>query len=642
MAELKRTLGFGTILALAVGSIMGSTMFFGAAIGASHSGNASIISWVILSILSIYIGTCFGELSAMFPRAGGVYEFAKQTYGRFFSFIVAWIAWVVGNLTVPLLVVAAVKYLIPGHEFNLLRIMLCILIILFLNFIAFWGIEASGFVVVLFTFLSIGLIISIIVPGIPHISSENFFPFFSGGLTPVFVTIFFIAEAFFGWEAATFLAEETKNPKEVIPKALIWGTIIVALLAILLTVVSLGIIPWKELIAYDTPMSAVFAKIFGEANVRFLSIGIFLTLIGSAAGTVITMPRLVLALARDRLFLRHFEAIHPKRNTPYRAIIFQTIVSLVIFAMAFGNYNSLLNLLLPLGFVMYIFVLLAVPILRYKKPDIERAFKVPFGKIAPVAVALFIAGLISAWVINEPNAFNLLKLALSFVVVGFPLYFLIALYYDPKMITGVNDITAYLNLFLEKVTLPRGVIKEIMHLVGNIKGKIILEYGCSVGTLTMVLAKEAGADGKIYAVDISKNDLKITKRRVDALVWQSYEREHARVDVIHDVDQIHRLHPNINYADAVISVGMLGSIQNIKNVLHDLYSIMPDGGKICFVEYGDFFRIIPNVEWLGRNESIGRIFRNCGFSVRVIRRRGLFWNYIYVYGMKYGEDVPFI
>ena len=87
MAELKRALGFGTILSLAIASIMGTALFFGAAIGSSHSGNASILSWVFLSLIAIYISTFFGELVSMFPKAGGIYEFSKHAYGHFFSFI---------------------------------------------------------------------------------------------------------------------------------------------------------------------------------------------------------------------------------------------------------------------------------------------------------------------------------------------------------------------------------------------------------------------------------------------------------------------------------------------------------------------------------------------------------------------------
>ena len=113
MAELKRVLGYKTILALTITSVMGSGMFFGAALGASYSGNASIISWAILSIVAVYISTFFGELVAMFPRAGGVYEFSKHAYGRFTSFLMGWLAWIVGNLTTALLIVAAIDYLIP-------------------------------------------------------------------------------------------------------------------------------------------------------------------------------------------------------------------------------------------------------------------------------------------------------------------------------------------------------------------------------------------------------------------------------------------------------------------------------------------------------------------------------------------------
>src|SRR3989338_5869355 len=113
MAELKRVLGFWSILSLAIASILGTGLFFGAAIGSSHSGNASILAWAILSILAVYISMHFAELASMYPKAGGIYEFSKHTYSRFFSFLMGWTAWIVGNLSTALLVVAAIDYLIP-------------------------------------------------------------------------------------------------------------------------------------------------------------------------------------------------------------------------------------------------------------------------------------------------------------------------------------------------------------------------------------------------------------------------------------------------------------------------------------------------------------------------------------------------
>ena len=80
----------------------------------------------------------------------------------------------------------------------------------------------------------------------------------------------------------------------------------------------------------------------------------------------------------------------------------------------------------------------------------------------------------------------------------------------------------------------------------------------------------------------------------------------------------------------------------MEKVLNDLNDIMPEGGKICFVDYGDFFHVLPNVDWLATNEMIEKIFRQNGFSVRVKRKKGLLWNYIFIYGMKSDIDVPYI
>ena len=349
MAELKRVLGFWTILSLAIASIMGTGLFFGAAIGSSYSGNASILAWVILSFIAIYISMYFAELSSMYPKAGGVYEFSKHAYNRFFSFLMGWVAWLVGNLTTALLVVAAIDYLIPDPSQFWLKIIISIVLIVGLNLIAYFGIRMSAFLLIIFAIVSVSVLLSVILPGIFKINAGNFSPFFAFGASSIFITMFFIVESFFGWESATFLAEETKEPEKIIPKALIIGTIIVAILGISITVVSLGVIPWKILITSAAPLSIVTERTVGALGTKAINIGIFMALIGSAAGGIITMPRLILALARDKLFISQLSSIHKKFQTPYKAIIFQTIVSLLIFGMAFGRYTALLSLLLPLG-----------------------------------------------------------------------------------------------------------------------------------------------------------------------------------------------------------------------------------------------------------------------------------------------------
>ena len=640
MAELKRVLGFWTILSLAIGSIMGTGLFFGTSIASGYSGNASILAWVILSLIAIYISLYFAELASMFPKAGGVYEFSKHAYSRFFSFIMGWTAWIVGNLTTALLVVAAIDYLLPDPSNLWVKFAVSVLLIIILNAVAYFGIEASAFVLVIFAVVSVSVLLSLIIPGIFSINHSNYSPFFVFGASSILVTIFYIAESFFGWESATYLAEETQNPEKIIPKAIIIGTVIVGILGISITAVSLGVIPWRALAGSAAPLALVSAELLGNFGTKLINIGIFVTLIGSVAGSVITMPRLILALARDKLFISQFSDIHDKFKTPYKAIIFQTIVSLLVFAMAFGRYSSLLVLLLPLGFVMYLFIILSVPILRKKEPRAKRGFKVPFVHLGTFIIAIFIIGVIFIWIFPDfsslnPEAIKSLKLGFSLLLLGAPIYLLLNIYYNPDTIIKINDNLAYLTLVMERFILPKSVRAEILALLGDVRGKRILEFGCSVGTLTLQLAQSVSQSGRVYATDFSEKDLVITRKRM-------LRKGYKHVIVIHDEHQINRVHPSIPHVNAIVSVGMMGYMQDVKKVLREMRDLLPYGGKIVFADYVDFFKVIPNVAWLSNDRVIEKIFREAGFSVFVTRRKGLLWNYVYVYGIKFHEDIPYV
>ena len=640
MAELKRVLGFWTILSLAISSIMGTGLFFGASIGSSYSGNGLILAWFILSVIAVYISLYFAELVSMFPKAGGIYEFSKHAYSRFFAFFMGWTAWLVGNLTTALLIVAAIDYLIPDPSRFWLKILVSILFILILNLVAYFGIEISAFFLIIFAFISIGVLLSIILPGIFKINASNYSPFFTFGTSSIFITIFFIAESFFGWESASYLSEETLEPQRIIPKAIISGTIIVGVLGLFVNIVSLGIIPWKVLATANAPLLIVSGSILGNVGSRLVDIGIFIALIGSAAGGIITMPRLILALARDKLFIAQLSDVHEKFKTPYKAIIFQMIVSLLVFGMTFGRYRALLSLLLPLGLMMYLFIILSVPILRNKEPGIKREFRVPFVKIGSLFVIGFLFSIVAAWVFPgfgnvSPSAMSTLKLGLSLLLVGVPIYMLLEIYYNPDAIIKINDALAYVTLLSERVILPKSIRNEILALIGDVSGKKVLEFGCSVGTFTLSLAQAVGPSGRVYATDLSRRDLIITKKRL-------MKRGHSHVIVVHDEHQINRVHPSIPHVDAIVSIGMMGYLQDIKKVLKEMRDLLPYGGKIVFVDYADFFKVIPNVAWLSDDKLIEKIFRDAGFSVFVIRKKGLFWNYIYVYGIKFQENIPYI
>jgi amino acid transporter len=644
--QLKKSLGFWSIVGLSVTSIMGTGIFLGPAIAAKFSGPASIIAWVILSVITVYISLCFAELVALFPNAGGVYEYAKNAYGRFPSFLVGWIVWLVGNVTTSVLIIAALEFLpfSQGIKFSF-----AIISIVLLNVIAMVGVEASGFLLTFLAFLSLIAFVILIILGFKYVDFNNFQPFFVTSPKMIVLSVFFILETFFGWESVTFLSEETENPTKVIPKALIVSTILICIITLLFVIVALGMFDYTE---YSDVNSGSFIngfkssdlilnmgeKIFGFIGIKIIAIISFLSLIGSAAGGVVGGPRLLLALARDKLFIEQLSKIHKRFKTPHNAILFQLIVSILLIVISFTStksYETILSMLIPLALIMYALTLLTIPIFRYKFPDKKRDFTVPFGKIGPILVSLIFVTLIFIWLKDVENSWSLFKNILSLIFFAVPIYLFLLFYYDPDTIQKLRDSFAYLDFIFENVTLPKKIRKQILRTFSDIRGKHILDYGSGVGTLTMHLAEEVGADGKIYAVDLSKRNTRILRKRVN-------KKKHNHVAVIHDEHQVSRIHPDVVAIDMAFSVGSLGYVQNVKQILNTLNRIMPENGKICFVEYVDYFGFIPNIAWLNDVENIRKVFREAGFAIQIKKEKGIFWNYLFIYGVKTKHDVPFI
>ncbi|MEM3126773.1 MAG: amino acid permease [Candidatus Woesearchaeota archaeon] len=631
----SKKIGFLLVIALSISAALGTTHFFGPAIAAQYSGPSQIIAWVIMLVFSLYVAAIFGEMSAMFPTAGGTYEFSKIAFGRFISFLTGWLTWLIGNISEVLMVIAAIDYLVPYEHLKWMKFFIAIGFILFLNYIVFRGIEATAIASLFFSAVVIILALTITFGGATHIDVSNFIPFFTHGYLAVFVTIFFIAEAFFGWEQITFFAEEVENPQKVIPMALLIGTLLMGLLGIALTITSVGVVKWDVLVQHQSaPISFIGKQIYGayfSENVinDVIAIGIYLTFLGGILGGFAGLPRLLMAMARDKLFPHSFSWLHKTKGTPYRAIILQTIVSILFVYVAFsrkGSYETLLNMLVPLGLMLYCMTMGAFIILRYRHPKQERPFKVPFGVPGAFLVVMFFLSLIVAWVIETPGALELFLLSISISLIGIPIYFLMEMYYDPRAIALVNDILAHLTFWTESFILPKSVRKELIKLLGDVKGKKILEVGCSVGSFTMFLAEEVGPKGKIYATDISKHDIEIAEKRLK-------KEGHKHVTLILH-DDIHRVHKKVPDVNATVSIGMLGYLQETEALLDDVNRRLDKGEKILFMDYDKFFYLIPNTPWLRDNKEIEKVFANSGFKVRVDRKQGLLWQYIYIYGTK--------
>ncbi|MFH1316139.1 MAG: amino acid permease [Candidatus Woesearchaeota archaeon] len=626
MAGLKKVLSYRTVLLITINSIMGTGIFFLPALGAGKGGPASLISWGIMGIISIYIAMCFAELTSMYPSAGGVYEFCKHAYGRFASFLIGWVTLVAGNVTIAMLVVGAVRYLLP-YDIPQISIPISLLFIFIFNAIAYRGMKTSAVMLVAFSFITIGTLLALIIPGLFHINHGNISPFFVFPMSAIFVTIFFIAETFFGWETATFLAEETKDGQRVMPKALIIATVIITIVALLFVFISVGAINWNVLSKAAAPLSELSKVFYGDKASSWFTILVYLAIIGSVAGWIVSAPRLILAMARDNLFLKQLATIHPKYNSPSKAIIFQTIVTSILVYAGSGNYETLLLILVPMALILYSTVLISLVVLRKKEPKLKRYYKVPFGRVGPIIVALILISLVVYWVIETAGAMKLIIFGISLISVGIPLYLLLEMYYSPESIRRAKNIFARPESIFSKISVPKKIIQHIFEYIGNIEGKRVFEYGCSTGTLTHHLAKAVGKKGKVIATDISEKQIKIAHKKMK-------KEGHNHVLTIFDPKHMERVNPAVPKIHVIVSIGALSYVKNINKVLREMNKLLKKDSKIFFIEYDQFYDIIPNKDFLKNDKKITDVFKKAGFKVNVEKKQGFAWKYIYIYGIK--------
>jgi amino acid transporter/precorrin-6B methylase 2 len=587
-----------------------------------------------MGVIAIYISMIFAELTSMFPNAGGVYEFCKNAFSSFWAFLIGWITFITSNITITMLIVGAIQYLAPQIPWTF-KAGIAITFIFFFHLIAHFGMKTSATMLVAFAVITLGSVLLLIIPGLFHIDPGNYTPFFAISGVPIFLAILLIAETFFGWETATFLAGETKDGEKNVPKALVIGTVTIVILCLLLVFVSLGVADWKIFGLSDAPLSFLSDIILGATARPFMTIVVYLAMIGSVAGWIVAAPRLLLSMASDKLFIAQLAKIHPKHNSPYMAIWFQAIIVIILILVSSAAYETLLHLLLPLALLQYTAVAIALIILRFRQKERKRYFKAPAGIFGASAMIVFFFAMLATWAIQDTGAIQTFKLAGSLIITGIPIFFLLKIYYDPDAIIKLNDMFAYFAYVAEKLMLPKNVKKEILLLSGDLKGKTVLEYGCSIGTLTTELAGRVSASGKIFATNISAKELMISKRRIKA-------RGHEHVVFIHDQHQANRIHPLVPQVDTVISFGMLSYIQDVRKVLEEMSDITKDGGNVIMVDWVNFFHIIPDVEWLTHDDMIREIFREAGFAVNVVRKKGLFWDYLYIHGIKRKSKIVYV
>ncbi len=414
---LKRELGVGSAMILVIANMIGTGIFTtsGFIMAALGDPKTILLCWFVGGILALSGALCYGELGAMFPRAGGEYVYLRESLGRLTGFLSGWISLIVGfSAPIAAAAMAFASYFFrvfpnaltqaphaPFIELGIVSIspltLFAVGIIILFSLIHCYGLYLGSRVQNFLTGFKIAIILVFVVAGLgfgngsmDHLySGSDTGTLFSTGFA---TSLIFITFAYSGWNAAAYLGAEIRNPGRNIPLSLFWGTLFVMTMYLLLNVVFIYALPARKMSGVmEIGAMSAFA-LFGEGVGRIFSAAITFCLLSVISAMIMAGPRVYYAMARDHLFFARFGQVTRRHGAPAQAIFLQAAIAILMVVT-----SSFDKLLLYIGFTLSLFATLTVigmMVLRSKGLYLKSPYKT-FGY--PVTPILFI--LFNLWII---------------------------------------------------------------------------------------------------------------------------------------------------------------------------------------------------------------------------------------------------
>jgi len=360
-----------------VGLILGAGIYVLIGEAAGIAGDSVWIAFALGSIVALFAGFSYAELSSIFPKAAAEYVFIKNAFkNNFFAFVIGWLTAITSIITAATVALGFGGYF--AEFVNVPIIFSAIGLLLVLSIVNFIGIRASAWTNVVFTIIEATGLILIIVIGFTFSNPEpvNYTESPSGipGIAIAFVLIFF---AFIGFEDMANVAEEVKKPKKTLPKAIILSVVISGVIYILVSLAVVRVVNWEELANSSAPIALVAQRGLGsEAHILLSAIALF-AITNTVLITLVAGSRIFYGMAREKVFPSILEKVHFKTKTPWIAII---VIMITGIAFTFiGDIVIVANITVFAIVITFAAVNLAVIVLRYTEPDIERKFKIPIN-----------------------------------------------------------------------------------------------------------------------------------------------------------------------------------------------------------------------------------------------------------------------
>ncbi len=450
--DLVRGLGAWASGAIVVGTMIGTGIFLKPAEMAREGRFVSIVfaAWIVGAVLSLFGALSFAELGAAIPEAGGEYAYLRRAFGPAWGFLFGWMHSIVGRpsslssiaaglmrfLSFLLPVVAApiftLHIAIPGltnwikpYDFVFTWAQpLAVLWIVVMTAINYLGVRLGGAVQVFLT--SIKIISVVIVIGVaffsPTIAHRTPDPMWPSALNASVLSAFLAALAaalwaYDGWEDLNLVGSEVKDPQRNFPRALVGGVALVALIYFLFSAACLKVLPFDAVAASPHIASDVVQHVAGPIAAAWITVAMVISALGSMNSSVLSGARPAYAMARDGIFFKIADGVHPKYRTPARALIFQcALASLMALT---GTFEELTNLFIFAGWIFYGLAVVALFRLRYTEPTMPRPYHC-WGY--PVVPGLFVAGALALtfniW-LDRPGRSSI---GLLLIFAGLPFY----------------------------------------------------------------------------------------------------------------------------------------------------------------------------------------------------------------------------
>lgn len=392
---LRRELGKWDLTAIGINQVIGSAIFLLPSQVAAQVGNWSPLAFLAVGFASLLVALCFAEVGSRFEGTGGPYLYTRAAFGRFVGFEVGWMQWVTrvtSQAGIVNAIAVALGFYWPVMTSGFGRVSMISGVTLLLGWINLRGIRLSAFVINLFTIAKLVPLALFIGIGVWLIDFTRLTPLGAVSPSQVSAVALLLIFAFGGYDVIGVPAGEATNPRRHVPFAFVTTIIAVTAVMTLAQIVAMGTLP--NLAASKTPLADASMLFIGAAGALLISAGTVVSMTGNNLGSILTGSRMLFALAENGELPRLFATIHPRYRTPSIAIIFTTVVALVL-ALS-GSFVMLAVASAVARLVAYTGACAAT--LRLRHPRFQGVvgpptFVIPLGPLVPVlaiAVSLLI------------------------------------------------------------------------------------------------------------------------------------------------------------------------------------------------------------------------------------------------------------